>query len=290
MKARRDHRDRSFSAIRAVARIMRSRSPLSKKLAQAAEILPGIAGEECSCCAEIEIDDKKFVSRTFSNSSNSVDADVVVSDERIGVVRLISSESAADLSPFADAVALMADLVGYMIEHSQAQRTSHEWQHTVRQAEWGMRVPAGETLEQVKRQTKMLLQKEQEFLHALMNNIPDHIYFKDTDSRFIRINQAHAHWLGLEAPEQAVGKSDFDFFSQEHARQAYEDEQRIMATGKPMVGVEEKETWDDGEETWVSTTKVPLFDSKGRVYGLVGISRRAGVPGGVSTDRFPTSN
>lgn len=278
MKSQRDYMDRSFSTVRAVTRIMRSESALSKKLAQTAEMLPGIVDDTVACCAEIEIGGKKFVSRTFSPGPHSASTRIVVSDEEIGELRLYSASEDADFAPYSDIMAVVADLVGYMVEHSHAHRTMRKWEHAISHADWGMRMSPGDTLEQVKRQTKLLLQKEQQFLHALMDNIPDHIYFKDTDSRFLRINRAHANWLGLESPDDAVGKSDFDYFSAEHARQAYEDEQRIMATGKPMIGVEEKETWEDGEETWVSTTKVPLIDPKGRVYGLVGISRKLNEP------------
>ena len=270
--------DRSFSTVGAITRIMRSDSPLSKKLAQAAEILPGIADDTLTCCGEIEVGGKRFVSRTFTAADHALSVPVVVSQEEIGAVRLHSQEESADFSPYEDVLAVIADLVGYMVEHSHAHRTMRKWEHAFSHADWGMRMAPNDTFEQVKRQTKLLLQKEQQFLHALMDNIPDHIYFKDPDSRFLRINRAHARWLGLENPDDAVGKSDFDYFSAEHARQAYEDEQRIMATGKPMIGVEEKETWEDGEETWVSTTKVPLIDPKGRVYGLVGISRRLNEP------------
>jgi PAS domain S-box-containing protein len=113
---------------------------------------------------------------------------------------------------------------------------------------------------------------ERHLLHALLNNIPDHIYFKDAESRFIRVSQAMAQWMGVEDTAQLVGKTDFDFFSQEHAQQAYEDEQNIMRTGEPLVGVEEKETWPDGRVTWVSTTKLPLRDEDGQIVGTFGIS------------------
>ncbi|HXP62495.1 MAG TPA: PAS domain S-box protein, partial [Dongiaceae bacterium] len=117
------------------------------------------------------------------------------------------------------------------------------------------------------------LRREEALFADLTNTIPDHIYFKDRQSRFIRINAALARSFGLRDAGEAVGKTDFDIFGEEHARQAYDDEQRIMETGEPMVGVEEKETWPDGHVTWVSTTKMPLRDAAGRISGMVGISR-----------------
>jgi PAS domain S-box-containing protein len=108
---------------------------------------------------------------------------------------------------------------------------------------------------------------------ALMDNIPDAIYFKDTESRFIRINKAQANRFSLKDSAQALGKTDFDFFTEEHAREAYEDEQKVMRLGRPLVGKEEKETWPDEKETWVSTTKVPLSDKEGKTIGTFGISR-----------------
>ncbi len=117
------------------------------------------------------------------------------------------------------------------------------------------------------------LAHEQYLMRSLMENIFDRIYFKDTDSRFIRINQALAAQFGLSNPAEAAGKTDFDFFSEEHARQAYADEQQAIGTGQPIVGAEEKETWPDGRETWASTTKLPLRDEDGRIVGTFGISR-----------------
>jgi PAS domain S-box-containing protein len=117
------------------------------------------------------------------------------------------------------------------------------------------------------------LRRERYLLGILLDNIPDYIYFKDAESRFLRTNRAHAHAFGLKSPEEAVGKSDFDFFTEEHARQAFEDEQRIMRTGLPIIGEVEKETWPDGRETWASTTKMPLRDLAGNIVGTFGVSR-----------------
>jgi len=117
------------------------------------------------------------------------------------------------------------------------------------------------------------LVKEQYLLSALMDNLPDHIFFKDTESCFTRINKAKAEWLGLSDPAQALGKTDFDFFSEDHARPAYEDEQRIIRTGQALVNIEEREMWSDRPDTWVSTTKLPLRDKEGRIIGTFGVSR-----------------
>jgi len=117
------------------------------------------------------------------------------------------------------------------------------------------------------------LAHERDLLHALMDNIPDTIYFKDTASRFMRINRAHAKILGLNDPKEAIGKTDFDFSDEEFAREAYEDEQRIIRTGKPLVGKIERPKRPHVQFRWVSATKVPIMDKEGRITGIVGISR-----------------
>lgn len=110
-------------------------------------------------------------------------------------------------------------------------------------------------------------------LQQLMDNMTDNIYFKDIDSRFILFNDAFLRWHGLNNTQEVMGKSDFDLFTEEHAREAFEDEKRIMSTGNPVIGKEEKETWEDGHVTWVSTTKLPLKDENGGIIGTFGISR-----------------
>lgn len=109
------------------------------------------------------------------------------------------------------------------------------------------------------------------FLEALMDYMPDHIYFKDTQSRFIRNSKSQASMLGLSDPAQIVGKTDFDFFP--HAAQAYAEEQEVMRSGQPLVDFEEQVVWPDTRETWVSTTKVPLRNPEGQIIGIFGISR-----------------
>jgi len=122
------------------------------------------------------------------------------------------------------------------------------------------------------KQAQDALRRESRLMQALMDNIPDAIYFKDTQGRFTRVNR-HAPYRVDAPPEEVIGKTDFDFFVEEHARAAYEDEQRIIRTGRPVIDKVEKETYPDGSITWLSTTKVPTFDEEGRVTGIVGISR-----------------
>jgi two-component system, sensor histidine kinase and response regulator len=110
-------------------------------------------------------------------------------------------------------------------------------------------------------------------LRALLDYLPDSIYFKDCESRFLRINRALADRFGLVDPADAIGKSDADFFSSEHAEQALADEQELLRSGRPMMYKEEKETWPDGRITWVATTKIPLHDEHGELVGTFGISR-----------------
>jgi PAS domain S-box-containing protein len=116
------------------------------------------------------------------------------------------------------------------------------------------------------------LASERLCLSTLMDNLPDNIWFKDRESRFLAANRAMLSWTGFKDQSEIIGKTDQDIFAGEHADAALADEQKIIATGHPIIGVEEKETWPDGHETWVSTTKVPWRDAGGNVIGIFGSS------------------
>ncbi|NQT38908.1 MAG: PAS domain S-box protein, partial [Planctomycetes bacterium] len=117
------------------------------------------------------------------------------------------------------------------------------------------------------------LEQERYLLHALMDNLPHNIYFKDSESRFIRINKALADCFNLHEAGEALGKTDCDYFTSEHAQQALADEREILSTGRPMLDREEKETWLDSHTTWAVSTKVPLYDEAGNTIGTFGFSR-----------------
>jgi PAS domain S-box-containing protein len=112
----------------------------------------------------------------------------------------------------------------------------------------------------------------QSLLEALLDNIPDWVYFKDAQSRFLKCSRTHARRLGMD-PEQVVGKTDFDFHSAEVAAEFHRDEQRILQTGEPVINKIEKKLTPDGGVMWTSTTKVPMRDKNGTMVGLVGVNR-----------------
>lgn len=108
---------------------------------------------------------------------------------------------------------------------------------------------------------------------AMFDNIPDQIYFKDAKSRFVKLSKAVASRLGIVNPDDAVGKTDFDFSPPEKAREFFDDEQHIIQTGEPLINKVEKQILPNGETAWASTTKVPLRNREGTIVGIVGINR-----------------
>ena len=121
--------------------------------------------------------------------------------------------------------------------------------------------------------TRRELAKERMLVNTLMKHTIDKIYFKDEKSRFLKISDSLSELFKLEYPEQAVGKSDRDFYSAEHVKKSIQDEQRIMKTGQPLINSEEHFINSDHSERWVSTTKLPLLDDEGQIAGTFGISR-----------------
>jgi PAS domain S-box-containing protein len=115
--------------------------------------------------------------------------------------------------------------------------------------------------------------KEKNLLQTLLDNSVDTIYFKDLESKFIRISKSQAVRFGLKNANEAIGKSDFDFFAEEHAQPAFDDEQEIIRTGNPILYKEEEEVWPDRESNWVISTKLPLYDENKNVIGTFGVSR-----------------
>jgi two-component system, cell cycle sensor histidine kinase and response regulator CckA len=117
------------------------------------------------------------------------------------------------------------------------------------------------------------LTRERDLLHILMDNVPDWIYFKDTKSRFTAINRSKLLALGLSNEQQALGKTDFDFFAEAYARAAFDAEQEILRTGQPRVARVEHVQWANGASAWLSSTKMLIRDVTGKAIGTFGVSR-----------------
>ncbi|MBE3091960.1 MAG: PAS domain-containing protein, partial [Candidatus Atribacteria bacterium] len=123
-----------------------------------------------------------------------------------------------------------------------------------------------------RKETEMAIIYEQSLLLALMENISDHIYFKDKKKKFVRVNMAKAKHLDMTV-EGMIGKTDFDFYPPELAQQSSADDDLVIEKGKPIIDKVEKIIHSDKTEHWVSTTKVPWYNREGKIIGLIGISR-----------------
>ena len=123
------------------------------------------------------------------------------------------------------------------------------------------------------RRAKDRLADERNLLRLLIDSMPDYIYIKDSQSRFVIGNQAVAEGLGAAEPAGLSGRTDFDFFPQEAAAKYYSDEQHIIEKGTSLINIEEPVLGMDGREKWFLTTKVPWRDSRGNIIGIIGIGR-----------------
>jgi diguanylate cyclase (GGDEF)-like protein/PAS domain S-box-containing protein len=115
--------------------------------------------------------------------------------------------------------------------------------------------------------------QDQDLLRALMDTLPDLIYFKDLHCRFTRINKAMGRYFGLADPSEVLGKTDFDFYARPQAQIAFDREQEIIRTGQPLFDFEERMVGRDGREVWFSVCKLPLRDADGKIVGTYGLSR-----------------
>ncbi len=117
------------------------------------------------------------------------------------------------------------------------------------------------------------LDGERSLLQSLIEHVPDLIYVKDAEGRYVLNNLAHVHFLGAGSAAEVRGKTVFGLFPPELARQYHADDLAIMRSGEPLLNHEEPTANPSGERIWLSTTKIPLWDSQGKVVGLVGIAR-----------------
>ena len=113
---------------------------------------------------------------------------------------------------------------------------------------------------------------EQNALQSLLDNLPDAVYFKDTNHCLVRVNRFYADGFSM-SEEELVGKSDYDFFPPDQAKLMQDDDEYVLTTGKPIVGKIEKTLLPNGTWNQVITTKIPMYDINGKIVGTMGITR-----------------
>jgi len=118
-----------------------------------------------------------------------------------------------------------------------------------------------------------LLEHERRMLRALIDNVPDVMYIKDADCRFVVANARLAALVGVSTSSALLGKSDADFFPDKLAQGFYEDDLAVMRSGSSLFNREEKSLDSHGRESHMLTTKVPIRDLRGRITGLAGVGR-----------------
>jgi sigma-B regulation protein RsbU (phosphoserine phosphatase) len=124
----------------------------------------------------------------------------------------------------------------------------------------------------LRKATEAQVEDERFLLRQLLDHIPVHVYFKDLASKFVMANKGMAEWMGLADGAELTGKHDRDFFDEDHWKPAEKDEHSIIASGQPVTGQIEHETWRKGDETWVLTSKFPWRDRHGQIKGTFGVS------------------
>jgi PAS domain S-box-containing protein len=182
----------------------------------------------------------------------------------------------------------ITDSVAEVLQHG---RTEHDVETNIRRKDgqtsiisWNERnlldehgkvigsVAIGRDVSERKRMEEALA-NERTVLRTLIDNLPDNIFVKDAESRFVISNVAHARLLRAKTPDEIVGKTDFDIFPRELAASYYDDEQAVIRSGQPLLNREERTIDPQGKTRWLLTTKVPLRDDHGRVIGVAGINR-----------------
>ena len=116
------------------------------------------------------------------------------------------------------------------------------------------------------------LSRETTLLNSMMKTLPDFVYFKDLESRFLRVSDSLAHLFNVSSPKDLIGKNDFDFFPRKEAKKYFDEEQLLIKKGEGIIEEVRSTIDEDGEEIWTSTIKLPLCDENGQCIGTYGIS------------------
>ncbi|MGC9965994.1 MAG: PAS domain S-box protein [Syntrophobacteraceae bacterium] len=121
-----------------------------------------------------------------------------------------------------------------------------------------------------RREAEEALRESQQMLHLVLDTIPVRVFWKDLDSNYLGCNRPFALDAGLQSPEEILGRNDSEMGWREQAQLYRSDDRLVIETGRPKLGYEEPQTTPSGDRIWLRTSKVPLFDVKGEIKGVLG--------------------
>jgi PAS domain S-box-containing protein len=124
-----------------------------------------------------------------------------------------------------------------------------------------------------RRQAEIDLRNEKRLLRAVIDNVPDSIYCKDTDGRKTLANVTELQYSLTTSETEIIGKTDFDLYPKELAEAFFADDQVVLQTGQPVLNREEFVLDDNGQKKWLLTSKIPMKDEVGNITGIIGIGR-----------------
>jgi PAS domain S-box-containing protein len=119
----------------------------------------------------------------------------------------------------------------------------------------------------------MEIEKDRDVLRTVINNVPDYIYVKDNEGRYLLSNIAYMRFLGVKKPEEFVGKTAFEFFPKELATIYNNYDHEVIRSGEPIIDREESITDEKGNQVWHLKSVIPLSDIDGKIWGIVGVRK-----------------
>ncbi len=234
-------RNRELNCLYGIAGSIQKRESLSEIFEDALGLIENCRYYPEITCAKISFDGKEYARKSFEKPRRHHNSNIIVNGQTRGGVRLNRS---VDDVPFLKEERDLIDAVANALSEAAARKLAEE-----------------------------ALVRERNMLRTLIDNIPDSIYIKDKQSRFVVANTALAKFMGLQTPEGLIGKSDFDFYPNELTAEFYSDEQEVIRSGKPLINKDEPNKSHKGTLHWFLTSKLPWHDSKGEIVGIVGIGR-----------------
>jgi len=206
-------------------------------------------------------------------------APIISGDAVIGFINIDSSKPGYFKPEHVEGIKAFADQAGVAIRNAHLYEQSQKYAEVLetkvaQRTEMLVRINA-ELTEQIteKQAIEVVLQEERNLLRIVIDNLPDHVYVKDAESRFILANMALTRFLDAPHPDALRGQHDADFYPKEQASLFAAQERQIIATMQPQTAAEVLVVTQHGDKVWLLTSKVPLLDARGQVIGIVGIDR-----------------